>query len=142
MREHNRLVGEIAEQHPQWDGDRIYEGARRIVGARIQVITYSEFLPLLLGPDALRPYEGYDPSIDATIMNSFSGAAYRLGHSLWYQNALAPDELTSAEETRLADIIRRNTEIADEIGPDVFRVPGRDQPPRQGPGGRPRTPRR
>ena len=82
VREHNRLSRGIAERHPDWSGDQIYEAARRVVGAQMQVITYREFLPLLLGPDALRPYQGYDPSADATIMNSFSTAAYRLGHSL------------------------------------------------------------
>ena len=54
MREHNRLAREIAEQHPDWTGDQIYDTARRIVGAQMQVITYREFLPLLLGPDVFR----------------------------------------------------------------------------------------
>lgn len=82
VREHNRLARRIGADHPDWDGERIYEAARRLVGAEMQIITYEEFVPLLLGPDALRPYRGYDPSLDARIMNAFSSAAYRLGHSL------------------------------------------------------------
>ncbi len=307
VREHNRLAGEFAERNPAWSGDQIYEAARRTVGAQMQVITYREFLPLLLGPHALRPYQGYDPSVDASIMNSFSTAAYRLGHSLlsttlrrldasgqtigagdlplrdgffapdeivehgiepllrglasqlcqeldvyvvvdvrnflfgspgaggfdlaslniqrgrdhglpgyndareamglprvtsfnqisadpevqerlaavyasvdnidlwvgglaeadvrgamvgplffeilktqfvalrdgdrfWYQIALAPEALERVEDTRLADIIRRNTDIAEEIGPDVFRLRGSAEPPRPGPGGDRRPP--
>lgn len=91
VREHNRLCREIARRQPQWSGDRIYETARRLVGAQMQVITYREFLPLLLGANALRPYQGYDPSVDATIMNSFSTAAYRLGHSLLSRTLLRLD---------------------------------------------------
>ena len=82
VREHNRLAEEIAEGNPEWSGDQIYEASRRLVGAQMQIITYREFVPLLLGPDALSPYRGYDPSTDASIMNSFSAAAFRLGHSL------------------------------------------------------------
>jgi hypothetical protein len=81
VREHNRLADLIAEAHPEASGDEIYEQARRMVGAQLQAITYNEFLPALLGPDALEPYLGYDPGVDARIANIFATAAYRFGHS-------------------------------------------------------------
>ncbi|MEM9555282.1 MAG: peroxidase family protein [Acidobacteriota bacterium] len=81
VREHNRQAGRIARQSPQLDGDAIYERARRLVGAMMQKITYDEFLPALLGPDALAPYDGYRDRLDPSIANLFSTAAYRFGHS-------------------------------------------------------------
>lgn len=81
VREHNRLAARIKEDEPNLSGDEIYERARAIVGAQMQVITYEEFLPALVGRDALTPYRGYDPEMDASIANSFSTAAYRFGHS-------------------------------------------------------------
>lgn len=81
VREHNRLAKRIARTLPRMSGDEIYERARRIVSAEMQVITYREYLPTLLGPNALAPYRGYDPTVDAGIMNEFSSAAYRYGHS-------------------------------------------------------------
>jgi hypothetical protein len=81
VREHNRLAAQIAGQNPQLNGDQVYQRARQIVGALIQKITYDEFLPALLGPRALRPYNGYHPTVDASIANLFSTAAYRFGHS-------------------------------------------------------------
>jgi len=82
VREHNRLAEEITARDPGLSGDDIYQRARRVVGAQMQVITYEEFLPVLLGPDALSPYDGYDESVDASIANIFSAAAFRLGHSM------------------------------------------------------------
>jgi hypothetical protein len=81
VREHNRLAQEIALAEPGLDGEEIYQRARRIVGALMQVVTYNEFLPLLLGPDALPPYVGYRPNLDTRISNIFATAAYRFGHS-------------------------------------------------------------
>ena len=63
-------------------GNLVYELARSIVSAELQAITYNEFLPALLGPDALEPYAGYDPTVNAEIANVFSTAAYRFGHSM------------------------------------------------------------
>jgi hypothetical protein len=81
VREHNRLAEVYAEQHPDWDGERIFQKARQIVGAEVQVITYKEFLPVLLGNRPLSRYRGYDRDVDGSIRNIFSTAAYRFGHS-------------------------------------------------------------
>jgi len=88
MREHNRLADLIAVKHfagqnlsdPAVD-EEIYQTARKIVGAQMQAITYNQFLPAMLGPNAITPYTGYDPGVDASIANEFSAALYRFGHS-------------------------------------------------------------
>lgn len=81
VREHNRLADEIRAANPGLGGEEIYQRARRMVGAQMQVITYREYLPTLLGPDALARYEGYRPEVNANIANIFATAAYRYGHS-------------------------------------------------------------
>lgn len=42
VREHNRQAMELKQLNPHWDGDKLYQEARKIVGAEIQV---SVFLP-------------------------------------------------------------------------------------------------
>ncbi|MDZ4848932.1 MAG: peroxidase family protein, partial [Pirellulaceae bacterium] len=44
-------------------------------------LTFNEFLPSLLGRRAISRYSGYDASVDPTIANEFSTAAFRFGHS-------------------------------------------------------------
>lgn len=82
VREHNRQARILHRRFRHLSGDQIYERARAWVGGLIQVITYNEFLPILLGPNALKPYTGYDPSVNPGILNEFSTAAYRFGHSM------------------------------------------------------------
>jgi hypothetical protein len=48
--------------------------------------------------------------------------ALRDGDRYWYQSALPAEEIVEIENTTLADIIRRNTSIGDEIPDDVFHV--------------------
>ena len=85
LREHNRIARQLGRLNPQWDDERIYQEARKIVGAIAQVITYQEYLPVILGERNLRSllgrYTGYDPNIDGSLPNSFGAAAYRIGHS-------------------------------------------------------------
>lgn len=103
VREHNRQAQRIADQNPTYNGEQIYQRARRIVGAQMQVITYREFLPTLLGPNAIPPYQGYDPTIDAGIANEFSSAVYRFGHSTLNSTLLRLDAGgTEIEEGHLA----------------------------------------
>ena len=82
LREHNRLVDRLAQQHPTWSGDQLYQEARAIVGAEIAVITYKEFLPHLIGSRAIAPYRGFNPAVDARLSEEFAGAAFRFGHSI------------------------------------------------------------
>ena len=83
LREHNRLAEEIAARAtPILPGEEIYQRARRMVGALISAVTYNEFLPVLLGTNALGPYSGYDDSTPSGIANVFSSAAFRVGHTL------------------------------------------------------------
>ena len=60
MREHNRLADRIAAENPALSGEEIYQWARHLVAAQIQVITFEEYLPALLGPAAIKPYKGYN----------------------------------------------------------------------------------
>jgi peroxidase len=82
VREHNFQVDQLKAVHPSWTGDQLYNQARAIVAAEIAHITYSEFLPHLLGRGAIGAYKGYDASIDPRITAEFGGAAYRFGHSI------------------------------------------------------------
>jgi peroxidase len=82
VREHNFQVDKLHTEHPNWSGDQLYNHARAIVSAEIANITYSEFLPNLLGADALKPYAGYDAGVDPHLTLEFAGAAFRFGHSI------------------------------------------------------------
>ena len=86
VREHNRLADDIRRDDPELDDEAIYQRARAIVAAQMQAITYREFLPVLLGPNALSDYRGYQPSVNPGISNTFATAAFRLGHSMLSEN--------------------------------------------------------
>ena len=80
VREHNWWVATLSHEHPDWNGQQLYDMARAITTAEYQNIIYKEFLPVLIG-NAIRPYSGYNPSVAAQVTQEFSTAAFRLGHS-------------------------------------------------------------
>lgn len=82
VREHNNWVAQLHAEDPSLTGDQLYNMARAITTAEYQNIIYTEFLPSLLGPDALTSYQGYNPNVSPQIFEEFSTAAYRFGHSI------------------------------------------------------------
>ena len=82
VREHNQIAAAIAAANHSLTDEKIFQMTRRIVAGELQVITYREFLPALLGPNALRPYTGYKDDVNSGIATEFSTAAYRIGHTL------------------------------------------------------------
>jgi len=75
-REHNRIADSLPRSLSAEDRFQI---ARRIVGAEIQWVTYTQFLPAL-GVN-LPNYRGYDSRVDATLGNEFATVGFR-AHSM------------------------------------------------------------
>jgi hypothetical protein len=120
VREHNYQASLLAKEHPTWTDQQLYEGARQIVIGEIQSITYNEWLPALMGTNALTPYTGYDPTVDASIDDEFSSAAFRL-HTLldddvqFLNNNGSPDTSIDGGDLALAD---------DFFQPAIVAMPG------------------
>ncbi|KAG1662929.1 Chorion peroxidase [Nymphon striatum] len=111
MREHNRIAAYF-RNHTKWNGKKVFEETRRIIGAILQHITYTEYLPAILNPKILQLYgldiankkTSYKSDVDPSIFNEFSTAAFRFGHSQIYRKLLmtAPDG-TPGDRVRLTD---------------------------------------
>ncbi|XP_074027554.1 uncharacterized protein isoform X2 [Leptinotarsa decemlineata] len=92
LREHNRLTDALRHINPHWDEDKLFEHARKILIAENQHITYNEFLPRILGWNAMNLYglkllpqgyyKEYNPTCNPSIVTEFGAAAFRIGHSL------------------------------------------------------------
>ena len=92
MREHNYLVSKLSKLNTTWknDDEKLYQTARKIVGAFMQHITYTEYLPTVLNDEMMAHYnlhpgsgnDTYNPKVHPGVWNEFSAAAFRFGHSL------------------------------------------------------------
>ncbi|KAK4008306.1 hypothetical protein OUZ56_013450 [Daphnia magna] len=92
LREHNRLTVELSYLNPHWDDERLYQEARRISIAQMQHITCNEWLPGVVGREKMQELgmlplqhgfsNDYDANVNPGILNEFSGASFRFGHSL------------------------------------------------------------
>jgi hypothetical protein len=119
VREHNQIAGAIAAANPALTDEQIFQLARRIVVAEVQAVTFNEFLPALLGPNALRPYSGYNPNVNTGIATEFSTAAFRIGHTLVNDDVefLDNDANEIREALKLAEAFF-NPAALKETGPD------------------------
>lgn len=81
-RHHNYIVDKLAAMNPHYDDEKLFQEARRLLGAQMQHITYNEFLSVVLGKEAsenfgllshpYREIDTYDEMLDPTIANVFA----------------------------------------------------------------------
>ena len=82
MREHNRIARSLAKINPQWSDDQLFEESRRILVAQLQHITYTEFLPSILGHQMMDKY-------DLTLLNMGFYRNYTVNKNPGIDNAVA-----------------------------------------------------
>ena len=80
VRDHNRQCDQLIIEHPDWSDEQIYQHVRKIIGGIMAAIVFEEWLPSL--GVVLEEYTGYNELINPGIMNVFSTAAYRYGHTV------------------------------------------------------------
>jgi peroxidase len=122
-REHNRLARGLKEIMPTWGDERIYQEARRLVGALIQVVTYQEFLPIVLGEAAMTQFglkidtpSQYSVQVDPSIENQFATASYRFGHTLVSGQVYLIDDGAELGSYLVRDNYFNSTEILQSEG--------------------------
>ena len=77
----------MLQVNPHWSDERLYQEGRRVMGATFQHITYNEFLPRIIGLNAMNLYDlrvrtegysnDYDPTCNPAMFNEFATAAFR-----------------------------------------------------------------
>ncbi|XP_025084351.1 peroxidase-like protein 3 [Pomacea canaliculata] len=91
MRYHNLIASELRTRSPLASSEVIFQQARSVVIAVMQNILYSEWLPIVLGPNVRQDYNlnfhrtlrtEYDENSDPRIFQAFSTAVFRFGHTL------------------------------------------------------------
>lgn len=87
LRQHNSIAHTfIARGWSQW---QVFNVSRKIIGGMLQVITYKEYLPLMLGPNTMSRFDlkipstgySYKPSLNPSLLNAWASAACRVSHS-------------------------------------------------------------
>ncbi|MCI5046714.1 MAG: hypothetical protein MRY59_04355 [Aquisalinus sp.] len=78
-KDHNKTVDILKNQYPEMSAEQLFTRARQVTEAKIQKVTYDEFLPALgiKVPES----RGYDPTVNPQLSAEFTTAAFRFGHS-------------------------------------------------------------
>ncbi|XP_047356141.1 uncharacterized protein LOC124951581 isoform X2 [Vespa velutina] len=140
LRLHNRLATKLVALNPHWSDERTFQETRN------EVMKVFDLEVLTKGY-----YHGYDPSVNPTIANSFSTAAYRFGHSLvqhsfvrfdgnhrpFFNNVSIHDEFRNSENLETAGSVdrlllglvnqpsqKRDEFITGELTRHLFQTPG------------------
>lgn len=131
LRVHNYCARRLSRLNPGWSDDRVFEETRRLTGAIFQHITYTEYLPIVLGwrfmfdYGVLPPTKGYSYDYDETLKpwtyGEWTAAAFRLHSSVYGKIALVnssyagPERVVKLEDHYNSAAIFRNPAHFDKL---------------------------
>ncbi|KRZ19194.1 Peroxidasin -like protein [Trichinella zimbabwensis] len=90
VKQHNQLTLKLKKVNQFWDDERLYQEAKKIVGAQIQHITFNEFLPLVID---------YNINFNPNTLNEYAAAA-----GFFFYGLLPEKIVTKYSETKATPI--------------------------------------
>lgn len=145
FRYHNFLADRINLENPGWSDEKIYQTARRIAQAHMQLIVFREWLPTVIGDDLTRMNQlyvdgartTYNQNLNPNLWSEFATGAFRFGHSI-IQNVFQNRDyrgdyaltgmsvMTRDAFSRITDYYDTNTAfIAENFVAGMYRQPGK-----------------
>jgi peroxidase len=110
VRNHNNIADKLGALNRHWSEERLFQEARKINVAIYQKIIYEEWLELFVGSenaDQLKLTE-YDINADATTLNEFSTAAFRIFHAFLPSMLEIRNENTTEMSLNLSDLLKKS----------------------------------
>ena len=93
LNHHNNVALELSKLNPHWSDTIIYQETKKIVVAEIQHVTYNEFLPVILGDEAVEIkdlklvqqgfYDGYSSQYKGNTINEVATSIFPIFRTMY-----------------------------------------------------------
>ncbi|XP_063594503.1 peroxidase-like [Penaeus indicus] len=109
-RYHNNIADRLKNTNVHWDDEKLFQESRRIVVAQLQQVVYNEYLPKVLGPQAMTEHQ-LTPLTGAQRREDYSASKTIATSSEFETASLHLSQSQSPDQLELVDSSGKVTEI-------------------------------